>query len=217
MTTQTPNRKRRVMAEVYRASLGISVIALAIVAVLEVGMLIYSTIDIPLFGPYLWTYRMFYIALLTVAVVCIVLNLLVKKDIERRCVWLSVANPLCAIFFFVWAFGITYFDASKYATVDPTVFVTFSLVVPLGFYLTPFVYAIIVIIADVLMLLLTVSVAGSVAPLSASYGCAAHAEFPDKRITELARTADDRMYAAKAAYYRTSGRERRRFRAEAPV
>ena len=54
-------------------------------------------------------------------------------------------------------------------------------------------------------------------PLSASYGCAAHAEFPDKRITELARTADDRMYAAKAAYYRTSGRERRRFRAEAPV
>ena len=54
-------------------------------------------------------------------------------------------------------------------------------------------------------------------PLSASYGCAAHAEFPDKRITELARTADDRMYAAKAAYYRTGGRERRRFRAEAPV
>ena len=42
---------------------------------------------------------------------------------------------------------------------------TFSLVVPLSFYLYPAAYAMIVIVADVVMLSITMSVAGSVAPL----------------------------------------------------
>ena len=47
----------------------------------------------------------------------------------------------------------------KYGTVDPTVFMTFSLTVPLSFFLFPNMYAIIVFIADVAMLsiMLTVS------------------------------------------------------------
>ena len=46
--------------------------------------------------------------------------------------------------------------------------------------------------------------------LSVSCGFAAAREFPSANIAELSRIADERMYAAKEAYYRTSGRDRMR-------
>ena len=46
--------------------------------------------------------------------------------------------------------------------------------------------------------------------LSISYGLASSREFPSETITELGLIADERMYAAKEAYYRTSGNDRRR-------
>ena len=47
--------------------------------------------------------------------------------------------------------------------------------------------------------------------LSTSYGYVRCSEFPDSRVTELVKTADDRMYEAKAQYYLTNGKDRRRF------
>lgn len=46
--------------------------------------------------------------------------------------------------------------------------------------------------------------------LSISCGYAASREFPSENISELIRISDERMYAAKDAYYRESGRDRRR-------
>ena len=45
--------------------------------------------------------------------------------------------------------------------------------------------------------------------LSVSWGCATGREFPSENIAELSRISDERMYAAKDAYYRASGRARR--------
>ncbi|MBR5109415.1 MAG: diguanylate cyclase [Clostridia bacterium] len=46
--------------------------------------------------------------------------------------------------------------------------------------------------------------------LSISCGFASSREFPSVNITELIRISDERMYAAKAEYYRTSGIDRRK-------
>lgn len=162
---QGTNDKDQLLAGIYRLSWRSSTIALSVVAILEVFMLVYSCVDIPLFGEYIWTYRMFYISLLFVAVVYLALNVFVKKDIEGRHMMLSVANPLCAAFFFIWALGITYFDAVKFGTVDATVFMTFSLTVPLSFFLFPSLYAAIAVVADIAMVYIAVTITGSAAPL----------------------------------------------------
>jgi diguanylate cyclase (GGDEF)-like protein len=46
--------------------------------------------------------------------------------------------------------------------------------------------------------------------LSLSLGYASAREFPSENIAELSRISDERMYAAKAAYYRDSGIDRRK-------
>ncbi len=48
--------------------------------------------------------------------------------------------------------------------------------------------------------------------LSLSCGYAASREFPSQTIVEIGRISDERMYAAKEEYYRTSGKDRRRRR-----
>ena len=160
------SKRSRILLGIYSSSMGISLTALSIVAALEVFMLGYSVVNAPMYGEYLWNYRAFYIALLTVALIYIGLNFFVKKDIEHRFKVLNVANPIYAAFFFAWALGITFFDAMIWGTVDSMVFMTFSLVVPLSFYLFPTIYAAIVVVADALMLYLVVTVSGSIAPLT---------------------------------------------------
>lgn len=46
--------------------------------------------------------------------------------------------------------------------------------------------------------------------LSTACGVVRAAEFPDMSVTELAKLADERMYAAKSEYYRASGKDRRK-------
>ena len=164
-TREDAEKNGAILIGVYSSSMGISMTALTIVAILEVFMLVYSVVNAPMYGDYLWHYRCFYIALLVVALVYIALNAFVKKDVERRYGILNVANPLYALFFFAWALGITFFDAIIWGTVDSMVFMTFSLVVPLSFYLFPLVYLVIVIVADANMMYLVVTVLGSIAPL----------------------------------------------------
>ena len=48
-------------------------------------------------------------------------------------------------------------------------------------------------------------------PLSTALGCVTRAETPGASVSELARTADERMYMAKAHYYCDSGLDRRRY------
>ena len=161
----TPERRRKILKGVYSSTWETSVIALAMVAVLEIVMLVYSTINRALFGEYIWKYRIFYILLLSIALVYLGLYVYVKKDMERRYVLLNVANPFCAVFFFAWSLAITLSDAVKYNVIDPAVFMTFSLTVPLSFFLFPAVYAAIVLAADIVMLYATATISGELGPM----------------------------------------------------
>ena len=157
----TPDRDK-VLTGIYRSSMGISTTTLAIIVALEITMLFYSVINTPLYGEYVWRYRLFYIALLSVSVICMLLNIYVKRDVENRYKIMSIANPLCSVFFFAWSLGITYSDLQLTGEIDAIVFLTFSLTVPLSFFLYPSVYAAIVVAADVVMLYLTATTPGYV-------------------------------------------------------
>ncbi len=159
------NRNKRIMMAVYASSLGNSTVALFLVAAMEIFMLCYSVINVDLYGSYLHRYRLFYIALLSVALINIALNWYVKKDIEKRYTILNLSNPLCAIFFYVWTLGITYSDVRIGGVIEPTVYMTSSLIVPLSFYLYPAVYAIAVLITDLIMLYMSVTITGSEAQI----------------------------------------------------
>ena len=160
-----PDKRKLVSMGLYSSSQGISMIALIIVAVFEILMLGYTVVNPGLYGPYITKYRLFYSSLLVVAVVYIILNVFAKRDIEHRYTLLAVANPLCVIFFYGWSLAITYSDSLVNNTVDPSVLMTFSMVVPLIFSLRPVVYAVTVILADTLMLYLIISVTGAGAPI----------------------------------------------------
>ena len=159
------DRKARILAGIYRSSWGTSMVTQAIVAALEIFMLIYTRVNPALFGQYMAVYRRFYIGLLSAAAAYILLNIAIKRDLEHRYSWLNVANPLYAALYFAWALGITYFDAVKYGVADPTVFMTFSLTVPLSFFLFPAIYVVIVAASDVFMFYMMLTVSGSIGPL----------------------------------------------------
>lgn len=157
--------KNKVLTAAYESSFKISILTMGLVGLLEVIMMIYTIVDPSLFGDRINTYRIFYVYLFTVAAIYIVLSLYARKDLENRFKLLNFANPLCSLLFYAWSLGITHVDASAYGTADSTVFMTFALVVSLSFFLSPGIYAVIAILADILMLSLTANVAGSAAPI----------------------------------------------------
>ena len=159
------NKQDKIRIGLYRSSGGISMTAMIIVAVLELFMLAVTAFNPalyvdPLGNDHVWQYRSFYIFLLAVALIYIVLRLYVKGDIERRFRVLNVANPLCAVLFYAWALAVTFSDFSATGIFDPTLFITFSLVVPLSFYMAPSAYAVIVAVADALLLWIILSANG---------------------------------------------------------
>ena len=159
------SRKSQILMGIHETSMSISMTAMTIVATLEVFMLGYSVVNSPMYGEHLWKYRSFYIVLLCMALAYIALYLFVKRDMAHRFRLLNIANPVCAGFFYAWALGITYLDYFLWGTVDSMVFMTFSLTVPMSFFLFPSAYAVIVVVADALMLYLTAIASSTPAPL----------------------------------------------------
>lgn len=156
-TKDAANRNDRILVSIYKSSIGLSLIALSVAAVLEIFMFSYTFINPDMYGPYLWRYRCFYIALLIVAIVAISLSCYVRKDVPHRFRILNTSSPIYAACLFAWVLAVTYSDFTVTGNVDPTVFMTFSLIVPLSAFLFPSVYAIIVTAANAIMLYLTVS------------------------------------------------------------
>ena len=152
----------KVFANIYSSSFVYSMIAIVVVACLEIFMLAYTFMNSALYGSFIGKYRTFYISLLASALLYIGLLLYTKKDIGNRYKILNIANPVYTFFFFAWALGITYYDFSIIGVVDTTVFMTFSLVIPLGFYVLPQVYALIVILADAFMMYLIFRASGGI-------------------------------------------------------
>lgn len=135
---------------------------MVIVIVLELFMLGYTVANSEMYGDLIWRYRSFYLFLLAVAVIYIIVNMYVKKDMEHRVKVMTIANPLCAILFYAWSLAVTYSDFTVIGVVDLTVFMTFSLVVSLGFYMSPWKYGAIVGVADALLVYIILSPPGSI-------------------------------------------------------
>ena len=95
--------RQDILKGIYQSSMGISQTTLAVVAALEIFMLIYTLVNPALYGPHIWKYRMFYIALLGVALTVIMLNRYVKKDIENQFSLPSRWNLLSAPLTFIMA------------------------------------------------------------------------------------------------------------------
>ena len=142
----------KVLINVYGSSFKYSMVAIAVVACLELFMLSYTIVNAAFYMQYLWVYRTFYIVLLAAALLYIALSIYARRDIERRFRVFNCANPVYAVLFFAWAMVITYQDFSAVGVVDTTVFMTFSLVIPLGFYVMPQVYGVIAAVTDAVML-----------------------------------------------------------------
>ena len=140
---KTTDKEEQIQISLCRSSRGISMTAMIIVAVLELLMLVYTLVNPGMYGNLIWRYRSFYIFLLAVAVIYILVSMYVGKDIEHRFAVMNVANPLCAVLFYAWSLIVTYSDFKVTGVVDATVFMTFSLVVPLSFYMSPWIYGII--------------------------------------------------------------------------
>ena len=153
--------KDKILRNVYGTSMGISMTAMAVVVLLELFMLVYTFINSALYGPYIQRYRGFYIVLLSVAVVYFALCLYVRRNMGARYTLLNVANPICTIVFFAWAVGITWSDLSISGAFDSMVFMTFSMMVPLSFYMFSGVYTAIVAVADACMLYLVMKLSGA--------------------------------------------------------
>ncbi len=151
------SKKDRILMGTYDATIKISFVCPVIISILEILMLFYTIDNEQVYGVYLWKYRCFYILFLCAAVIFIALNLYVKGDIRQRFRIMNISNPVFAAFSFGWALAVTYSDAAITGVVDPVLFMTFSLTVPLSIFLLPYMYAIIVAVADVLMLYIIVS------------------------------------------------------------
>jgi len=142
--------KRRIRMAVYRSSWSTSIITLALVCLLEAAMLVFPGI----YREYLGLYRNYYAALLLIALLYIGIYVYVSRDLENRHGTLDLFNPVCAAAAFVWALLVTYTDAIRSDRMDPMIFMTFSLAVPLGFFVTPGCYTVIVVLADIVMYLM---------------------------------------------------------------
>ena len=159
---KTTDREEQIQISLCRSSRGISRTAVIIVAVLELLMLAYTVVNSEMFGSLIWRYRSFYIFLLAVAVIYMLVSMYVGKDVEHRYAVMNVANPLCAVLFYAWSLAVTFSDYKVTGVVDPTVFMTFSLLVPLGFYMSPKVYGAIVAVADALLVWIILLASGSI-------------------------------------------------------
>ncbi|MCR5311254.1 MAG: hypothetical protein K6E32_07575, partial [Lachnospiraceae bacterium] len=151
------SRRERILMCTYEATIKISFVYPIIISILEIFMLIYTIGNTELYGEYLWRYRCFYILLLAAAIIFIAINLYVKKDIGHRFGIMNISNPLFAAFSFGWALAVTYSDVSITGEVDPVLFMTFSLTVPLSIFLLPYMYAAIVAVSDILLLYTIIS------------------------------------------------------------
>ena len=152
--TDSMTRKEQILMMTYRSSIVISFVYPVIISVLEVLMLIFSFVNTDPYGPYLLRYRLFYISFLIVGVSFMALNLYVKEDVEYRYRILNVVNPFFAVFSFLWALIIAYHDSVLFGVIDPVLFMTFSMTVPLSIFLQPKIYACIISAADIMFIIL---------------------------------------------------------------
>ncbi len=140
--------QKRILFEAYRASSNSATVLAWIVAAFEVFFLINTFYN----SDYSFKYRVFYIILIITAVVYEAVNTYIKKDFYNRFSILYIANPLVSLISFMWAIAVSFLDAGVKGSIDPTLYMTFSLAIPLCFYMNHIAYTIIAFFSDLMML-----------------------------------------------------------------
>ena len=74
----------KILINVYGSSFVYSMIAITVVACLEVFMLAYTVVNAAFFREYLWKYRSFYIILLSAALLYIIISVVARRQAEKR-------------------------------------------------------------------------------------------------------------------------------------
>lgn len=165
MKNKRGEHRKKILINIYSSSFVYSMLAMLVIVAMEIFMLAYTVINPGLYGEFIGLYRAFYIALLLAAILYLALNQWLKGDIEHRYAWLYAANPLYGLFFFAWALGITHSDAGITGTIDTSVFMSFSFMLPLCFYVPPHIYGLIAAVADAVMLYIIVAASGGLGQL----------------------------------------------------
>ena len=163
------NRKRtseEILVRAYMSSAKASAIALISLAFLECFMIGLTFMIPSKFQQYLLYYRGLYIFLLVVSITCFLLLRYVEQDFQRRYKLLNGGYPVACALIFFWNIAITYLDALRHGTVDTIAFMTYSLAVPLCFYISVQAYCVIACVADVVMIYLCMNMPGATASLS---------------------------------------------------
>ncbi|WP_026506587.1 GGDEF domain-containing protein [Butyrivibrio sp. MC2013] len=145
-------QKNRILIATYSSSIHVSFIAMIIVCILEILMLMYSYINSALYGQYLGIYRSFYLFYLFSNFGYFLFTYWISKDIRKRYQILNYSNPIISMIAFLWSLGITYYDTLLTGSTDPTLFMTFSLALPISIFIVPKMYVIITTAADLIML-----------------------------------------------------------------
>ncbi len=149
MVTDTNNEtQKKILLEAYKSSANAATILAWIVASFEIFFLINTFFN----SEYSIRYRVLYIVLLVAAIIYEMVNSYVKRDFYNRFKILYFINPFIALLSFLWAIMVSWLDASSTHMVDPTLYMTFSLGVPLCFYMDHLVYCIIAVVSDILMI-----------------------------------------------------------------
>ena len=146
----------------YRESRVFSALTMGTIGVMEAVMIVFSIVNASFYlEEYLNVYRAFYVFLLSMVILYFLMKRYINKDYDRRYRIQNVMNPLYIAIFYIWAMGITYNDLKIYGSIDPTLFMTFSLTLPVCLYVPFQLYDILAVVADAAMLYLTVAAAGS--------------------------------------------------------
>lgn len=152
---------KKVLMNIYTSSVRQTAWIVATVALLEAMMLVMTVVNEPFYRGYVWKYRILYIILMTVSLIMLFISFYIQRDFPDRYGILNIAYPVGAVIFYGWVLGITYFDAVANGSTDPTAFMTFSLMVPISFYMAPWLYAVIALTSNLLMLLILFMIPGS--------------------------------------------------------
>ncbi len=147
--------KARIYISIYHSMRRMSLIAVSVLAAFELLMIVFSVVNADFYGPYLFKYRLSYILFFAIAVSYLLIYLYADKDIEKRYKGLLYASIVSVIFAFAWALRITSWDAMALGVVDPILFMTICMAVPIGFYVPVSVYSVLVVVSSAVMLVIT--------------------------------------------------------------
>ncbi|MCR5684485.1 MAG: DegV family EDD domain-containing protein [Lachnospiraceae bacterium] len=142
------------LKELYRSSMRTTLVVMVLMSLAELFFIIRTFIVPANYREYLWNYRCLYIALIMTLMSGYGLLGFIGKDYEKRYRILAIFNPVSAWLLYAWALGITYLDLLRGQVVDPTLFMTIILCVPLCLYINPLTFIISDVAANVIMLVM---------------------------------------------------------------